>query len=1021
MKKIDREYSIRSSNTILLSFLLLFSVLLTPYTANAMIRFEHFSIQDGLSDNTITAICQDSKGFMWFGTTNGLNRFDGYNYVQFKHDPGDSLSISDNYIRALFLDSSGSLWIGTLNGGLNRFNSESESFTSYMHDPDDAEGISNNSVTSITEGHDGLLWVGTSFGLNALDKDNETFKQYLNDPDDPGALVNNNIGSVLADTKGNIWIGTQNGLCMYSLKTDSIKHMMDRNAQTSELNQNIINMTEGANGVLWLSTWGGGLRMFDTQTESYEVFQHDPDDPGSLSSNVVGHMSFDKNEILWFGSPQGIHSLDPATMVITHYSHDPSDSFSISNDSIWAVYHDRSGILWIGTLYGGGNKVVPSKSVFNVYHLDDIYSGATKGGYVDEFHEIGSHMWLGSNYGFHSFDPERGVFSSIITRDSKVEEIAVSSLRTIYSDDSSQLWLGMSMAGLVRFDVNKGTFTKYSDHGFNNSVSTLDVTAINRDKDGLFWVGTQFGILAFDPKTESFNTIGINDKENTNLLGTADILFDSDDNRVWISGPFGLALYERNSNTLSYIFSNFQGSQSLSSNFIYSLLDDGRGSLWLGTNDGLYSYEKDAKTHVRHSLPNDYVAGLIQDNRGNVWACTNVGVSCIKYPSMSVNSYDAGDGLPSDQNMNLVMYGGKDGSIYVGGQNGFYTFLPEDILANSDPPELVITSFKVDNVETEFEKSITETTEIALAYSKAPISFEFSALDFANPESNEYAYKMEGLNDDWSKPGNERKVNYTNLAPGSYVFKVKAANSQGTWNNEGTSLKITIIPPFWKTLWFKFLVLFALVMLIYSIFAARVVAIKRQREQLRKLVDKQTEDIRRVNEKLQKIAVTDELTQINNRRSFNRYISSQWKIAIREKTQVSLVLGDIDYFKKFNDNYGHQEGDDCLFNVAQILKNQLKRPKDFIARYGGEEFVLVLPGSSVEGARVVARHLIEGLRKAAIPHEQSEVDSIVTISLGIASIQPDIKNSPETITKMADDALYKAKNQGRNQAVVFSE
>ncbi|MBN1292767.1 MAG: diguanylate cyclase [Candidatus Latescibacteria bacterium] len=1002
------------------SLLTFFYVIIQPYITDAKIRFDRFDVRDGLSDNTVTSICRGSKGFMWFGTTNGLNRFDGYSYIHFKHDLNDSTSISDNYIQDIFEDKSGNLWIGTLNGGLNRFERDSESFVRYMHDPDNPEGISSNLISSITEGKDGTIWVATDYGLNALDRNNGTFRRYYHDPSDATTINNNNIGCVYADKKGDIWIGTHYGLNIISFDTGKVKRLADRNSDTSKINQNIIDIVEGDDEILWLSTWGGGLRKYDPKTDTYCVFQYDPNDPGSIRSNIVGHISFDNNGILWFGTAQGLHTIDPSDNTIEHYSHEPTDQFSISTDSIWAVYHDRSGIGWVGTLFGGGNKIVPSKSIFRLYSLEEIYAGATKGGFINEFCEAGSSVWLTSNYGLHRLDINKQSFSLYTPEDNNKMGLETLLLRTIFNDDSGHLWFGTSIVGLIRFDIDTGSFTSFQHNDLISSVISLDVTSVNKDSDDLFWLGTNLGILTFNPQTESFSKIDIDDNENDKMKGVSNIIFDSDGTTVWISGQFGLSQYNRKSKNLSFIFSNNRESRSLSSNFISCMLDDGQGSIWLGTNDGLYSYGKKTKILSRYTLPNSTVNGLIQDKKDNIWASTNAGLSRIKLSTKEILNYDSGDGLPSDQNMNLSMYCGSDGTIFVGGHNGFYTFLPDSIFINNDPPPVVITSFKIDNVEAKFEKKISELTEIGIPYKNAPLTFEFAALDYSNPMRNVYEYKMEGLNDNWIQSGNERKVIYTNIAPGLYTFRVKAANSQGVWNQKGVSLRITIIPPFWKTVWFKLIILAISAAAMYAAYNASIIAMKRQRENLKKLVDKQTSDLRKINEKLEQLAVIDALTQINNRRNFNTYIDSQWKIAARDKTPLSLIIGDIDYFKNYNDCYGHQKGDQCLYQVAQILKNQINRPQDFVARYGGEEFVIVLPNSPREGAKHVAARLIDEIRSAAIPHEKSKINNIVTLSVGVATVYPDMNNNPSTVMKLADDALYEAKNQGRDRMVVCS-
>ncbi|MCE5248668.1 hypothetical protein LLG96_00460 [bacterium] len=837
--------------------MLWFILLIRPFPVSAKIQFEHFGIQDGLSDNTITAICKDSHGFMWFGTRNGLNRFDGYNYVCFKHDLNDSTTISDNYIQVIFEDSSGVLWIGTINGGLNSYNRETGTFVHYVHDEAGPEGISSNTINSIAEGNDGTLWVGTVFGLNALDLSRVKFRHYFNDPTDSLTINHSNVGCVFSDKKGTIWIGTNSGLNVISHETNTIKRLPDRNKVTSILNQNIIDIVEGDNGILWLSTWGGGLRRFDTKTETYEVFLHDPDNPKSINSNVVGHMSFDNHGILWFGTTQGLHSIDPKNNNIEHYNYDLTDPFSMSGDSIWGVYNDNSGIVWIGTLYGGGNKIVPSKLIYNYYNYTDIYKGTDKINNIHNFCEINSSIWFESTNGLHKFDPGKNTFRSYFFNKGKITGRNIELLLTLYNDNSKQIWLGTSIPGLIRFDIDQDVFTPFTPYKLFPDLQHFNVSVIKKDSEGMLWLSTSLGILKFNPKTETFEKTEIDEKEYQIFLGTTDIISDPDGKRMWIFGNFGLYQLYRKNKELRAIFSNNPESPNLKSNNIYCSLDDGHGSFWIGTDDGLYSYDIKTGKHKRFALFNDSIHSIIKDKQGAIWASTNAGLSCIEPSSMEIYNYNTGDGLPFIDNIDNAMFCGNDGTIYVGGKDGFYTFHPDSMHTGNQPPPVVITSLKIDNVEAEFEKKITETSDITLPYRKAPLMLEFSALDYVNPSKNTFAYTMEGLNSDWIKSGNHRNVTYTNLEPGSYVFWVKAANSQGVWNNEGVSLRITIIPPFWKTLWFKALSIIALFGFIYLGHVIRIRNILRFNKELENRIDERTEELKRNNEKL--------LNEINER------------------------------------------------------------------------------------------------------------------------------------------------------------
>lgn len=987
------------------------------FSVTGDIRFDRFSVQDGLSDNTVTSIIRDSTGFMWFGTMNGLNRFDGYQYVTYKHNPADSTSLSDNLVISLFEDSNGVLWIGTNSGGLNRFDYETGTFKRYMNAPDNPESISSNCIYSIAEGLDGIIWAGTLYGLNALDPERGVFKRYFHDPADSTSISNSNTGSVYADTNGDIWIGSNEGLNVIEHTTGRITRLPDTNEKTSLLNQNIIDIVEGEDESLWLSTWGGGLRKFNKLTREYTVFLHDPKNPDTLNSDIVGHMAIDHNGVLWFGTTAGLHSIDTRNGAIRSYLHDPGDPFSMSTNLIWGVYVDTAGILWVGSLYSGGVKMVPSKSVFRLFRCEDICKETSRGGYIDEICEHGTTIWLGSNVGLHRYDVEASTFTTHLYTDMQTPVTGNLELRTLFNDNSENLWLGTSLKGLVRFHIDTGRFTQLMPDIHALSVPALEVNAINKDSEGLFWLGTNIGIMTYDQASGTFDKL-LTDDTLVNLTGISSIVFDPDGVRVWLSGEQGVVLYNRKTGEQRSIFDNNKN-MDLRGKFIFCMMDDGQGSLWLGTADGLYSYDKDMNTSTRFNLANDSVYNIIQDRSGDIWVCTSAGLSSVDIQTGNVLNIGVDDGLPIVMQGNRSLLCAKDGAIYVGGLNGFFTFHPENVFVNTEPPPIVITSVKIDNEEALFGKEISTLREISIPHVQSPLTFEFSALDYTNSRSNAYAYKIDQLNSDWIQSGNEHKVTYSNLDPGTYVFRVKGANSHGIWNDAGVSLTLTIIPPFWKTLWFRGLLFVALAGMVLSAHYIRIVAIRRKNVLLQILVDQRSEELRTINAKLAELAVTDELTQISNRRSFNEYLDSQWKIAVRENKPMSLIFADIDHFKYYNDYYGHQKGDECLYRVAQIMKNTIRRPKDFIARYGGEEFAVILPDTREEGAEYIANDIIAGIVNAAIPHEKSDIVSYVTVSLGITTVYPDQNTRPERLVKMADEALYEAKKQGRNRCVVF--
>ena len=840
-------------------------------------RFQHISINDGLSQSTVQCMLQDSKGFLWFGTDDGLNRYDGYKFEIYRHDPEIPNSLSDNSIWAIFEDSYGELWIGTLNGlnkfdreknqfiryqndpqnleslsdniiwsiyedssrnlwigtdngGLNLFNRQKGSFINYKHDADNEFSLISNSVISILEDKTGNFWVGTFSGLNRFDREQGKFYHYVSDPDNPNSLKNNEIVSIYEDRSGTLWFGTGEGLHSFNRERNQfIRYPFASNLQRKLTIQTIF---EDHLGSLWVGTDVGGLFKFNKEKGSFVHYTSNPDDPNSLSNNEVWSIYEDHSDVLWIGTGLGLSKLNLGAKNFVHYQYRYKGQNCLSDNVVWSVVIDQLGYLWIGTDTGGLNKYDRKKNEFTVYKNNPNDPKSIGNNCVLSICEDRrGAIWIGTyGGGLNKFNRANETFFKFKHDPKDSNSLSSNFVQSIYEDDSGVLWIGTEQGVLNKFDRLKKTFTRYplNKQGSDNS-STNEIWTIHEDRSGYLWIGTERGgLIKFDPKSE----------------------------------------------TISYFQNDVNYSNSVSSNSILSIYEDKFGTFWLGTGGGgLNKFDPIAEkfTHYRKKdgLPNDVVYGILVESNsadcllGNFWLSTNKGLSKFNPITRTFRNYDVWDGLQSNEFNSGAYFKNKSGEMFFGGINGLTSFFPDNIKDNSFKPPIVFTDFKLfykslpigssGDGRSILKKSITETECIELTHNENIFSIEFSALNFAVPEKNLYKYKMEGMDRDWNILGTSNVVSFYQLPAGDYKLRVKGSNCDGIWNEDGALLKIKITPPFWKTLWFRFFAGVIFISLLFAGYKFKTYNIKERNKQLEEInakLNKQIADRKRAEKAL---------------------------------------------------------------------------------------------------------------------------------------------------------------------------
>ena len=778
--------------TVILVVVIVLSLSEKVYAKELNTEFEQVTVNDGLSQSCIFDIIQDSQGFMWFGTQDGLNKYDGYHFTTYKYNELDEYSLSDNWITSIYEDKSGIIWVGTDAAGLNQFNRETEKFTRYTHNINNPDSLGANRVLSIYEDKSSRLWIGTdSGGLNQFNRETGQFTHYTHDPNDPNSLSNDTVLSIYEDKLGRFWIGTDGGgFNQFNRETGQFTHYThDPNDPNSLSNDTVDLIVEDRLSNLWLGTsswyknvYGSALEKFDPASGQFSHYVHEINNPKSLSETVIGSIWKDNSEILWIGTGfSGLNKLDTKDQRFTTYKHNPNNSNSLSDNHISAIYEDSNDNLWIGTFNGGLNKFDRQTKKFIHYTHDPNNANSLSSDAVWSVYEdhLGT-IWIGTfGNGLDKFDPITGQFTHYTHDPNNLNSLSDNTIASIYEDHLGTLWIGTFSGGLNKFNRETEQFTHYKyDTDDPTSLSDNLIWSIYEDQSGTLWIGGygQGGLNKFNRETDNFTRY----KHNTNQQ-----------------------------NSLSY-------------DRIDAIYEYPAGTLWIGTfGGGLDKFDIATETFTHYSqkegLPNNSVVGILSDDEGNLWLSTGKGLSKFNPKTETFRNYDVSDGLQGNEFDGVKAYlKSKTGEMFFGGLNGFNAFYPEQVKDNPHIPPIVITDFKKFNESVKLDRAISATKEIKLSYKDDFFSFEFAALDYTNPQKNKYAYKLEGFDKDWIYSGNRRYASYTNLDGGTYIFRVKGSNNDGVWNEEGTAIKIIITPPPWKTWWAYSFYILALVTAVYG-------------------------------------------------------------------------------------------------------------------------------------------------------------------------------------------------------------
>ena len=862
---------------LLLPLLLLLLLCLLPHAAQAApartLRFEHLSVEHGLAQESVLAAVQDADGFMWFGTQAGLSRFDGYRVTTFRHTAGDPKSLINNWVKVLHVDRAGRMWIGT-DGGLDRYDPATRSFIHYAPKETARRGNGNRHIRAIVDDGRNGLWIATGDGLQHFDIAKGAFRVWHHRPGDPASLADDQVNALALDAAGRVWIGTKSGLDSLDGPDAAIVHhragaAAGAGADADTGRYNLIQaLLAGADGTLWIGSLGG-LETWtaagtgtgtSTGTARRRASAAEGIRPGSVTA-----LYQDQDANVWIGThSDALYLWQAQEKRFVNYRHTPGDTQSVADNQVSSLYRDRVGTFWVGTWYAGVSRVDLNSGGFARIVRQPDQAGALSDNKVRAILEDGpGQLWLGTNLGLNHYDSATGRARLYPFDAPGQHPPGGAAISALARERSGRLWVGSSV-GVASFERKSGRFTRLALGGGDPDAN--NIRGMLADRAGMLWLASRGGLHRVDPVTRAVRTYRHDPADGASLAdNVARPILEDRAGRLWIGTFDGLDMLDRASGKFTHYRHHPGDPHSLSHDEVHYLLEDSNGVLWVGTAGGLNRMALDGAgratfQHYRiaDGLSDDGVAAMLEDGSGKLWISTNTGISRFdprQGPRQDPRqprwrNYSAVDGTIEGAYFDGSALRGADGTLYFGGFNGVTAFHPQAISDNLIAPRAVITGFDIFNRPVQLthpgllKGPIDRASEIALSSADSVFTLEFVALHYAAPQRNLFAYQLQGFDQDWVGTDAARHfATYTNLDPGRYTFRVKAANKDGVWSATSAELVIHILPPWWKTWWFRSAVALLVLGSAWAAYGVRLSALRRQKALLERQVGSRTVEI----------------------------------------------------------------------------------------------------------------------------------------------------------------------------------
>lgn len=838
--------------------------------------FTAFTGEAGLPSGNVYGIAQDDQGFLWFATGDGLSRYDGYAFRTFRFDRSNPNSLGHNTVVAIRPGRGGVLWLGTTGGGVDRFDPVTETFTHHRHDPQNTNSLSSNSISKaglLEDVPKGVLWVGTNdSGLNRLDLATGAVTHYRHDPQNTNSLSSNNLESVYRDSQGALWIGTTDaGLNRLDPASGRITRYASNPDDPHALPDSRVHGThEDRAGTFWVLT-NKGMGSLNRRTGLFTRHTVAADQRDVASLNAISNVHEDANGILWLGTGgAGVLKFDPAARRLVQYKHDPANPHSLRNNFIGSLWEDRSGTMWVGTLGGGANMLSTRPPKFSLYRHGQGSNSVADNFILSIFEDRQGIVWIGNDRTLNRWDRQANSWRVYRHDPTDPTSISNGSVTATQEDPDGTLWFGTYSGGLNRFDPRTQRFKAYrASPNTHHTLSDDIVRSLYRDSSGVLWVGGwNNGLNRFDRATETFQQFRHDPSKPTSLGGgSVTDIYEDRTRTLWVATEGGgLNRFDPATESFKRYRNDPKNLASLPDDAVRVLHEDRTGQFWVGTAGGLCAFDRTqgicTTVYTRkEGLPNDTVEGILEDAQGNLWISTNNGLASFTPRTQAFRHYDVLDGLQSNEfNVFTAFHKSpRTGELYFGGINGFNVFDPGRMEDNPFVPPIVLTDLRlfgksvpVGGKDSVLTKNINQTQVLTFPHFQNSLSFEFSALSYVAPTKNRYRYRLEGFDMGWREVGsNERLAVYTGLPAGNYQFQVQGSNEDGVWNDQGTHLKITITPPWWRTWWFLSLALTLLLGLAFSGYRLRIMRLRRYSQKLERDVTERTAELAAKNKELE--------------------------------------------------------------------------------------------------------------------------------------------------------------------------
>lgn len=838
---------LKNTQSIKWFFVSLIYFLAIPFVYSQNIKFKRISIEEGLSAVTVNTIYQDSQDFIWIGTQDGLNRFDGYHFKAFKNDPSNPKSISSNDVKCILEDKKGVIYFGSNGGGLSIYNKYSETFTN-LRSGLSSNSLSNNVIKDIIEINDNELLISTANGINLFNKSAKTFKQifYKDSEEEIG------FTKFFKDSYGNLWIGSEaNYIFEYDIKLSKLTNYelpprfleVDKHNNNVNVRRKIIyNFTEKQGALICGSD--GGLLFFDIKMKAFtKVFSFD--EKNRYNNRIKCFINLPDSNKLMFGTWGGLVKLNLSNFSYTIDQKSETSIYSLSSDKISSVLKDKQGNLWIGTEENGLNIYFNSLNKFPLYNK----SNGLGNDFIYSIYQLNNkNILIGTEDGLYSFNPQTNAVSDY---NAMLKKYEVNTVLSLLEDKQGNIWIGSYGQGIIVYNPNTKKETKLlADKNFGGTVMKMI-----QDKAGVIWVATyKDGLYSINPNTYEIRRFTTEQGLSSNNIY---FVYENKGDNTLMVGTDGGGLCILNFVTsvekpLVTIFKHIDNRNSISSNSINNIYKDENGVFWIATSNGLNKFDLKKKNFTVYSekdgLPNSYIYDVIPDKDKNLWLPSNFGLTKFNPNVKNENgsafkNYNTNDGLQAREFNQGASFLCKDGKILVGGIAGLNYFDPLMIKGSNITSKSYIYSYSRQGKDIQTDSSIIYKHKLELTYKENYFTFELVALDFVSTEKTKFMYYLEGYDKDWSSPTSVRFVSYTELPGGEYTFKVKATNSDGIWNETPTEIKIKVIPPWWKTTWFYVIAGLSSIASIVGFIRYRTNIIKKENKILENKVSERTKEL----------------------------------------------------------------------------------------------------------------------------------------------------------------------------------